>query len=426
MTADHAVPQQGQPAFTRGPGERAPRTLRFQEKRDAILHAAVAHFNAHGVKGATLADIAASVGLVTNSVTYYYRKKEDLAAACFLRAIALFDGIAAAAACEATLGQRLRAFVRGHAELLATVRRGEHPPVAVFSDVRALPSPQLEQVHAAYTDMFRRVRALFKAHETAGWAREVRNARTHLLLSLVHWLPAWFERYEEAQYPRMAERVADIVLHGLGVPGACWSDGEPGPPVRVLADGAAMEAFLRAATALLNEQGYRGASVDKISARLNVTKGSFYHHNDTKQDLISACFERSFKVIRQAFDQAESSGGSGWERAGSVVRMLVRFQLSPEGPLLRLTSTSALPKAADRSRVHATLQQLIERMAAILVDGLVDRSIRPLDPIVAAQAVVGMVNGAAELHRWVPGVDAASAMALYAQPIFMGLPSPPG
>ncbi|MET0351383.1 MAG: TetR/AcrR family transcriptional regulator, partial [Rhizobacter sp.] len=59
----------------------APQTQRYQEKREAILSAAALQFNQHGVKGATLSEIAASVGLVTNSVTYYYRKKEDLASA---------------------------------------------------------------------------------------------------------------------------------------------------------------------------------------------------------------------------------------------------------------------------------------------------------------------------------------------------------
>jgi AcrR family transcriptional regulator len=76
----------------------AAQTPRFQEKREAVLGAAALLFNEHGVKGATLADIAASVGLVTNSVTYYYRKKEDLATACFLRSIAAFDTLAAMSA----------------------------------------------------------------------------------------------------------------------------------------------------------------------------------------------------------------------------------------------------------------------------------------------------------------------------------------
>ena len=61
----------------------------------------------------------------------------------------------------------------------------------------------------------------------------------------------------------------------------------------------ARKSFLVAATQLINEQGYRGASVDKISARLNVTKGSFYHYNETKDDLVVDCFKRSFETMRR-------------------------------------------------------------------------------------------------------------------------------
>ena len=177
----------------------------------------------------------------------------------------------------------------------------------------------------------------------------------------------------------------------------------------------------RAATLLVNEQGYRGASVDKISAKLNVTKGSFYHHNDNKEDLISECFERTFSVVRQALSLAESSSGSGWDRACAAARALVRYQLSENGPLLRSSATSALPDQAHRDRVIRTLAQLTERMASVVVDGMMDGSIRPLDPSVAAQLSVGLVNAAAELTRWVPNANPDNAPELYVRPIFLGI-----
>ena len=71
--------------------------------------------------------------------------------------------------------------------------------------------------------------------------------------------------------------------------------------------------------------------------------------------------------------------------------------------------------------MRRTRPQRIERMAAMLVDGLVDGSLRPLDAAIAAQLVVGLINGAAELHRWVPDANEASVVALYVRPIFMGL-----
>ena len=65
------------PAETRG------ETKRFKAKRDAILAAAADVINEQSAKGMTFADVAQRVGLNTTSVTYYFKRKEDLAAACF-------------------------------------------------------------------------------------------------------------------------------------------------------------------------------------------------------------------------------------------------------------------------------------------------------------------------------------------------------
>ena len=153
----------------------------------------------------------------------------------------------------------------------------------------------------AYTDMFRHVRGLLKGPETAHLTRDDLNARGHIVVSAAHNLRQWIGRYEVEEYPRVAQRLADIVVHGMPAAGSGWQAADSERQWRLGDDnGSTSEAFLRAATALVNEQGYRGASVDKISARINVTKGSFYHHNDNKHDLISECFDRTFAVVRRA------------------------------------------------------------------------------------------------------------------------------
>ena len=124
-------------------------------------------------------------------------------------------------------------------------------------------------------------------------------------------------------------------------------------------------------TFLVNEQGYHGASVDKVSARLKLAKGAFYHHNDNKQDLISACFERTFSVVR--------------------------YQLSENGSLLRSSSTRALPDQVHRDSVRKTMLRLTEHMDCVVVDGVMDGSTRPLDPVIAALVAIGVINASAQL-----------------------------
>jgi AcrR family transcriptional regulator len=398
----------------------APQTLRFEKKREAILDAAAQLFNQKGVRGATLADVARSVALITNSVTYYYRKKEDLASACFLRTIDVLNGLSDSAAVEAAPRDRVAKLLRLYADLLAQIARGDRPALMSFNDIRAMRSPHVEVVFDAYTDMFRRMRALLPRSERDAGARAALNARAHVLVTIIHSMRAWIGRYEIEDYPGVARRVADILIHGLGSAEMHWSP--PPLPRNKAADVSEVsaESFLRAATFLINEQGYRGASVEKISARLHVTKGSFYHHNDNKDDLVANCFARSFDVTRRTQNAATALDADGWTKLTATAAELVRYQLSEEGPLLRSTALSALPEGI-RHELVATMNRLSLRYTNFIVDGIADGSLRPVDQVIAAQLVSGMVDAAAELQRWVPAADSCNSADLFARPLFLGL-----
>lgn len=59
--------------------------------------------------------------------------------------------------------------------------------------------------------------------------------------------------------------------------------------------------------------------------------------------------------------------------------------------------------------------------ASVLVDGLVDGSIRPMDPAIAAQLLSSAINAAAELQRWVPGIAPDNVTQRCTRPALQGL-----
>jgi AcrR family transcriptional regulator len=397
-------------------------TERFDDKREAILDGAARLFNQHGIKGGMLSDLARRVGLATNSLTYYYRKKEDLAAACLMRSIDALNSIASAAAQPRPLAQRVRAFFDGYLGLMADIAEGRHAELIVFNDLLSLPAPHGPKVAAAYTLMFKRVRAVLDAADQPRLEAAQRNARAHLLLSTVAWTRAWIARYEPADYARAASLMADLLLSGIAAPRHSVKNGSA--PIDLMPDADTAHetraAYLCAATRLVNEHGYHGASVDRIAAELQLTKGSFYHHHVTKEELVAACFERTFAVMREAQRAALAAPGSGLERLAMACRALLHYQMSPRGPLLRVTAWSGLPDAI-RSDTRRTMGRLGERFGALVVEGMADGSMRIVDPSIAAQVINAMVNAAAELERWVPGATAANVFELYALPLFSGL-----
>lgn len=396
-------------------------TGKYQEKREAILVAAAQEFNQHGIRGATLAGVAGRVGLLKASVNYYYRRKEDLAADAMLRSVHSMQQLVLSALQAEQPADQVRAFLRGQAAMLADEAAGRRSAGVLFNEIRALAAPQGPPVVDAYSGLFRSIRQMFSS--PGAFDRSERNARALLLLSLVNAMRGWISRFEPDDYLRAADHLGDMVIGGLARHACEWSDAA-GPedewPLQVLGEHATREAFLRAATRLINDQGYRGASVDRICAKLNLTKGSFYHHHASKNDLVALCFERSFDVIRKTQMLAIDHLDSGWDRLSGCARALVRFQLCEQGPLLRATARSALAEA-QRGLTMQHLDQLTERFGLFIIDGMNQGRFRAVDASIAARQVAAMINAASELTWWVPGVGQDNAVRLYVRPLFVGI-----
>jgi hypothetical protein len=69
----------------------------------------------------------------------------------------------------------------------------------------------------------------------------------------------------------------------------------------------------------------------------------------------------------------------------------------------------------------ARMNRLSDRFASMIADGIVDGSIRPVNPQLGGQLVNPMINGAAELQRWCPQASVENISRLYVDPLIKGL-----
>jgi AcrR family transcriptional regulator len=369
--------------------------------------------NRKGVRGMTHALVAAELGLVPRAVGYYFHRKEDLAAACYARSIERMEAHIGEALEQKTPAGAMRTFVNLFFESQRQVAAAEVEPIAWFEEMRTLDD---QVTGRAFTDMFRHVRSIFSMQGAPSFGRSECNARAHLLLSQMFWAVLWLPRYNPEDYARMAERTADILLNGMAGPAAEWL-----PPVlRGGPDDDAGPDFLTAGTELINENGYLGASVDKIAARLNVTKGAFYHHNETKDDLVEQCFERTWVFLREAQKAADATAPNGLMNLAAQAIAMVGGQVSGKRPLLRTSALAAAPEEM-RPRLMAGFDRITGRYASVVSDGIGDGSIRHIDAPVAAQILSGTINAGAELRYWAPGLTPRTAELYYVRPMFLGL-----
>lgn len=409
-------PPHSRPAKERGSG------TKYARKQQAIIAAASEILNRDGVKGMTLANVASQVGLITTSVTYYFRKKEDLAVACFLDAIARVDALVETAAQEPDPPARVERLLKLWLELRHRVLSGEEPPVALFGDMRTLQKPQRTIVGDAYRRFFARLCALFESPDFGWMTPTLRAARAHILSEQILWGVIWLRRYDPDDFGRVHTRMCDILLHGFAGPGRTWRNVSISLDEMLAAaqQTAAQETFLIAATRLINERGYRGASVEKISERLNVTKGSFYYHHDAKDDLVVACFKRSFDTMRQIQRTVLARSDDQWEQLLTLAAALFAYQISERGPLLRTSALVALPPSMRQEMIEA-YGRVSNRFAGVIADGITAGSIRSVDPMIGAQMFSATLNASAEYRWWVPGATGEQTHELYAKPMLMGM-----
>ncbi len=398
-------------------------TPRFEKKRDAIIAAATDLINHRGLHGMTLTAVAAEVGLITNSVTYYFKKKEDLAVACYLEGIARYRAMLEVAMDEPNPPRRMRKFIDLCLDNVRKMRSGELPPLPTFSDIRALPDEPRAPVGAAYREYFQIARELFTGPGYEWIGDDEQTIRALLLLENIYWWWGWLDDYDDEDLDRVGERTYELLANGLAPPDAVW---EPKPlkyelhPSLDDKQARARETYLLVATKLLNWSGYRGVSVKNISAELNLTKGAFYHHHDTKDEVIVACFERTFETMRHLQHVSVAQTKDAWRALSSVAAALVDYQLSSDGPLLRFSALSALPEDIRERMVDRSFR-VSQRFASMIADGVATGVVRPVDPSIAAQMINAALNASAELAFWVGGLDKTQAARLFAKPMLMGM-----
>jgi AcrR family transcriptional regulator len=174
-------------------------------RREAIIASAVREMNRHGVRGMTLGDVAARLDLVPTGVIYYFRNKEELAAAAFERSIGRIQALAEAARGHDTERARVESFIHLFIYLQQRIELGEAEPLTVFNDVRAL---NCEGVNQAYVELFRTIRSLLDRRENR--SRSDLNGRTHLLFSALTFVNAWIYTWRVEDYQRIAMLAATL------------------------------------------------------------------------------------------------------------------------------------------------------------------------------------------------------------------------
>ena len=183
-------------------------------REDEILAAAARIFREKGYHGASIRDIADSVGLLKGSLYHYIRSKEELLAR-------LFDGalegtvreLEKIVAREATPSDRLREMVKTY---VRAVTANLDAVGLYLREWRALPAPELARLRARR----RAMRALFEDVIGEGMRkREFASADAKIsalaILGMCNWLFEWYRPRGRLRPEALADELADRAVRSV-------------------------------------------------------------------------------------------------------------------------------------------------------------------------------------------------------------------
>jgi AcrR family transcriptional regulator len=176
------------------------------------------------------------------------------------------------------------------------------------------------------------------------------------------------------------------------------------------------------ATQLFAAQGYEATSVQQIVEAAGVTKGGFYHHFASKDELLYEVYHRVLAEQTRRLEALADGPGDPAERLGAVVADVIATSAANIDELtVYLRSAHALPKAqhdavrAERRRYHQRVRRLVEegqRCGTFTTDVPAD---------VAVHFVYGAINQLVTWYRRDGALSAAELAAHFDRLLLTGL-----
>lgn len=386
---------------------------RYEQRRREIVEAASEILNQQGASALRLAQIADAVGLDLSSLNYYFSKKDLLVAACLERSVLWLEDATNRAASCGSPRERVASIISEHFDLEARQRRGE-PPLAFLSDLPSLIEESRRPLEEHMDGVMRDLGGFFEGLPPPNSIRK-QTVAANILASNIFWLPAWLTSRSEQEFPRLRRKFPETILNGF-----ILAEGSPCKITdRAEQKDDPKSRFLDAATLLINRHGYKGAKVELVAAELGVSTGSFYHHLRTKDELVTACFDRSFEIIEEALVTAEECPSKG-EALIAIAQSIGQYQLIAHAPLLRMASYQALP-ADLRATMVTRSKRLSNLIAGMIADGIGDGSVLPCDPMIASEVFLASVYGFSGLRAWSEPRDAGKLVDTMTQALRTGI-----
>lgn len=190
-------------------------TIQSVDRRERLLEVAARVFSERGYRGASMQDLANSLGILKGSIYAHIESKEDLLFEIVDRGADRFiDRLKAVASKDAPASAKLRAALQAHVETVA-----EHMEAATvfLNDWKFLSAKRRRVIEAKRNQYQSLVRQIVDEGIRAGEFRKGLDPKfaTLLVLSSANWLYQWYDPKGPMSPREIASQFGEMILKGF-------------------------------------------------------------------------------------------------------------------------------------------------------------------------------------------------------------------
>jgi AcrR family transcriptional regulator len=159
-------------------------------------------------------------------------------------------------------------------------------------------------------------------------------------------------------------------------------------------------AILRAAVAVMGEDGYEGASMRDMAARAGVSVAALYYHFPSKLDLLREFLDEAYDITLARIDRRLAAAEpTPVARLDEIVATLIASHLHDE--FAQLASNVAFREYTrlnppERKAIDKKRRRLLQLVADVIADGVATGDFATDEPHESARAIVTLATSLVE------------------------------
>jgi AcrR family transcriptional regulator len=178
--------------------------------------------------------------------------------------------------------------------------------------------------------------------------------------------------------------------------------------------------ILESAVRSFAAKGFYGTSMDEIADELLLTRGSLYYYFRDKEEILALCHETALEAMLDVTGRVRASGLPPDQALRRLILEHARVMVDKfHGTALALQFDAL--DARRRNAVVAIRDAYERSLRDVITEGVEQKVFRPVDPKLAAFAILGAINWMARWYRAGGGASAAEIGEEFAGIFLRGL-----